>query len=266
MSTGTAKAPVSRYGPWLTVSGERPGSLLVLILPFAGGGRSFYSGWDRYFAPWASLCYVNLPGREQRFREDPIAAADVLIPPLANACAELVDGRPYAIFGHSMGALLGYETACALLDKGLPPPVHLVVSGLCSPDTPLPGKPLADVTDEELLAELEKIMELDGSSGPVTGLVAAMLPTARADFTLCERYTWRPRPPLDTGITALWSADDPLTTSSGVAAWGRHTACGFRSLRFRGPHFFIREHGATVASQLSAYAPVAATAGRGGRS
>lgn len=248
-------------GPWLSVPGIGADSPVVLVLPFAGGGRSFLREWERFFAPWACLGFVNLPGRDLRFREPAIDDIDVLIPLLADACAPLVADRRYALFGHSMGALIGYELAGELRARGLQEPCHLVVSGLCSPDTPLPGKPLADVSDAELLAELAQIMDLGAGEAPVRSLIAAMLPTARADFTLCERYRWRPRPRLTAGITALWSGDDPLTTKDGVAAWSRHTTGGFQARRFSGPHFFIRDHGATVAAELASHLFTPATRG-----
>ncbi|WP_158621485.1 thioesterase II family protein [Streptomyces triticirhizae] len=236
---------------WLSVCEGPPGSPLVLVAPFAGGGRAFYREWERLFSPWARLCFVTPPGRDHRIREPASTDLDRFLPRLVAACAELVDGQPYTVFGHSMGAMLGYEIASGLRDLGLPEPDHLVVSGLCSPDTPLPGRPLEEADDRELLAELAALMELP-TAGPMYELLAAMLPTARADFTLCERYRWRPRPPLTTGITALWSVDDPLTTQEGVAAWARHTTGGFRELRFGGPHFFIRGLGGVVADALSA--------------
>lgn len=236
---------------WLSVCEGPPDSPLVLVPPFAGGGRAFYREWERLFSPWARLCFVTPPGRDHRLREPASTDLDSILPRLVTACAELVDGEVYAVFGHSMGALLGYEIAGGLRDLGLPEPTQLVVSGLCSPDTPLPGRPLEHVEDQELLTELAGLMELP-PAGPMYDLLAAMLPTARADFTLCERYRWRPRPPLTTDITALWSVDDPLTTPEGVAAWSRHTTGGFRELRFGGPHFFIRGLGDVVADALSA--------------
>ena len=253
MSLYTTAPAARRAGPWFSVAAGPADAPLVLVLPFAGGGRSFYPAWEPYFAPWGRLCFVNLPGRDLRFREEAHSDLAELLPPLTDACADLVSEQPYLVFGHSMGALLGYELSCAMRDRGLPQPLHLVVSGLCSPDTPLPGKALADVDDADMLAELVQIMGLSPGehSGPLGQLISAMLPTARADFTLCERYRWRGQPPLDHGITALWSSDDPLTTPAGVAAWERHTTGGFRSHRFGGPHFFIREHGAEVASILS---------------
>ncbi|MFD7865264.1 thioesterase II family protein [Streptomyces sp. NPDC059783] len=247
----TATTATGRGTVWLSVCDGPPDGPLILVPPFAGGGRSFFREWEPLFRPWARLAYVTLPGRDQRMREPARDHLDALLPDLLDACADAVRTGPYAVFGHSMGALLGYEIACGLRARGLPEPARLVVSGLCSPDTPLPGKPLEKVTDLELLQELATIMGVP-HSGPLYDLVAALLPTARADFTLCERYRWEPRPPLTSPVTALWSSDDPLTTPDGIAAWQRHTTGAFRSLRFGGPHFFIRELGGVVADELSA--------------
>jgi medium-chain acyl-[acyl-carrier-protein] hydrolase len=246
----TATALGGRMG-WLSLPEPGP-EPLVIILPFAGGGRSFYRDWVPLLKPDVRVGFVNLPGRESRLREPALDDIEPLIEALADASEGRLTGR-FGFFGHSMGALLAYEWACALRDRGLPEPGRLIVSGFCSPDTPLPGRPLADVDDTDLMAELESIMELQGAAdaGLVRQLVDAMLPAARADFTLCERYRHRPRPPLAADITVLWSSDDPLTTPDGVQAWCRHTSGAFRTRRFGGPHFFIRDHARTVTAEIS---------------
>ncbi|MFD0430945.1 thioesterase II family protein [Streptomyces zhihengii] len=93
----------------------------LFCLPHTGGGAALYRDWAGHLAPGADVLAVRLPGREKRFTETPYRRLDDLTGALADAVEPLLD-RPYAWFGHSMGALIGYEMCRTLRARGVRPP------------------------------------------------------------------------------------------------------------------------------------------------
>ena len=94
---------------WISRPTPRPAARLRLIcLPFAGGGAAAYRPWLKHLPSDIEMCLVQLPGRETRMRETPYTRLDELVTDLVPALEPFLD-RPYALFGHSMGALTAYE-------------------------------------------------------------------------------------------------------------------------------------------------------------
>src|SRR6185436_17088008 len=95
------------------------------------------------------------PGREERFVEKPFesmepfvaAAADAMLPHLS---------QPYALFGHSLGAIACFEIIHALRERGAPPPVHLFVSGACAPQLAYLIPPIYDLPGEEFVEAVQR--------------------------------------------------------------------------------------------------------------
>src|SRR5688572_28408903 len=112
--------------------------LRLFCLPYAGGGAAAYRPWVRALAGVAEVVPLLLPGRESRFAEPAADRVDALVPGLVDGlapelAADAADPRPYAVFGHSMGALIAFELCRALRDavgaRSSALPSLLVVSG-----------------------------------------------------------------------------------------------------------------------------------------
>lgn len=236
-------AAVRREGPdrWLAPLGRRPGASQRLIcLPYAGAGAAVYRGWSERLGDDVDLCAVRLPGRETRVAVPAFTNMFTLVDALVDAVRHLLD-RPYAIFGHSMGSLVGFELTRALRRQSLPLPAHLIVSGRRAPHLPDPYPPLHPLPDRALLTNLR---ERYGDAGPALDhaeLAALLIPTIRADFQVCETYQPPEEPPLELPMTAMAGADDPVATPDELAAWQVHCAGAFRHRVFPGGHFFIRD-------------------------
>ena len=58
------------FSKWITC--PRPNAdatLRLFCLPYAGGGASIYRLWGPALPSWIEVCPVQLPGREDRYRE-----------------------------------------------------------------------------------------------------------------------------------------------------------------------------------------------------
>ena len=209
----------------------------LVCFSYAGGTPSAFHEWPALLDGAARVVPVLLPGRSFRLRETPYDELAPLAADVATALAGHGLTGDSVFFGHSMGALLAYEVACLLRDRGLPEPRHLYVSGSRAPH--LYGD-RADhlLPDDELLAVLRDLGGL-GPHADASTYVRRRLPALRADLRACERYTWSPRPPLGCPITAVSGGDDPIATPEQVDAWDRCTAGPFIRLRLAGGHFFL---------------------------
>jgi len=185
------------------------------------------------------LLPVRLAGRDARLREAPATSVAEIVGPLASALEPLLHGHELAIFGHSLGALLGFELARELRRRGLPGPKLLIVSGRNAPGT---GRALAlhRLSDPELIAEVQRIY---GGIPPQIlnepELLALTLPVLRADLSVNETYTLAEEDPLDCPLRAFGGDDDPHVGQAGLAAWAAHTQASFAWEQCAGDHFYL---------------------------
>lgn len=257
-----APPPASRRpaapSPWLVVPEPRPAARARLFcLPYAGGGASTYRPWARLVPPTIELVAVQLPGREDRRRDDALRRMPELVAAAVTALDDRFD-RPFALFGHSMGALIAFELARELRRSGRREPVHLFASGHGAPQLPSRSARAYDAPDE---AFAERLRELEGTPEEVLAhpeLRALLLPLIRADFELCDTYTYTREPPLDVPISAFGGVADEVVSREQLAAWEEQTIAGFALRMLPGGHFFLRDQDdvilRTVAADLLAAA------------
>jgi medium-chain acyl-[acyl-carrier-protein] hydrolase len=218
----------------------------VFCFPYAGGGASIYRRWAASAHEGVEFCAIQLPGHEDRLSERPLSHVSDLIPLLLEQLAPQLD-RPFAFFGHSMGAVIAFELARALHARGGALPVHLFLSGRRAPHLPDKRRPIHDLTQAEFELELRR---LDGTPREVLQdpeVMELMMPVLRADFAICDTHVYTGGPPLDVPITAFGGTDDPETDPEALEAWRAYTRafCGVKM--FPGNHFFLHEHANALA-------------------
>lgn len=223
---------------WLVADRAKPGAAgRLYVFPHAGGTASSFRSWPGMAGDRLEVVRVQYPGREGRFREAAYRRVDSLAAPIADEVAA-ADVRPYALLGHSMGALVALEVAHRLVAIG-DPPDRLVVSAALPPHRLGPRRRYSELPAGELLGLL---CAIDGSGAHLLAdpdVADALLPTVRADLAAVETYRYRRRPPLPCPITALYGTDDLPIHEDQLAAWADLTAGGFDSHDFPGGHFFL---------------------------
>ncbi|HEY4025838.1 MAG TPA: alpha/beta fold hydrolase [Candidatus Dormibacteraeota bacterium] len=234
---------------WISVPVRRPEARLRLYcVPYAGSGAGVFRSWPEGLGAQIEVRSVMLPGRDRRFNEPALssvrAQADLLVPALRDTL-----DPPFAIFGHSMGAMLGFEVAHRLTDAGRPP-VRLLVSGASAPHLRNGRSRFHQLPDDEFTA---RIRDLGGTPPELVAheeFMQMMLPTLRADFTAAETYDRPLGRPLPCPITVFGGADDPLVTPADLDGWSGHAGGGFRVHVLPGDHFFLTSSQAQLISLI----------------
>ncbi|MFD3701222.1 thioesterase II family protein [Streptomyces sp. NPDC058646] len=223
----------------------------LVCFPHAGGAASAYLPLSRTLSPAFEVLAVQYPGRQERRRETPAETLTALADAVARELAAEGGGRPYAFFGHSMGAVIAYETARRLDRLGAPAPVHLFLSGRGAPG-PVPRRSDQLHGDAALIAEIRR---LGGTGGRVLDepeLLEMVLPALRADYRALASYSWVPGLPLDVPVTVLVGDEDPVVPAADAADWLGHTTAPGEFHTFRGGHFYLDAHTQEVAGLIAA--------------
>lgn len=223
----------------------------LFCLPYAGGGASIYRQWSRWLSPRVSVVALRLPGREMRILDTPIDSLDRMLDALIAVLRPHVH-QPYAVFGHSMGALIAHELAQRLRSEDIPLPVLLGVSGRQAPHIPNPAgwESVRGVSDARFTEILTRINAGTETVLANPALYELFMPTLRADFNLCEDYQARAPRPLPVPIVAFGGTHDPSVSLQAVGEWSRHTTAGFGLHAIEGDHFFINSHASQVCEAL----------------
>jgi medium-chain acyl-[acyl-carrier-protein] hydrolase len=186
------------------------------------------------------LCAVQLPGRENRLRESPFTRMSDAVERVAEALEPHLD-LPFALFGHSMGAILCFELARHLRNRYGVEPIHLFVSARRAPQFPDPLPPLHRLPDARFIAEIDR--RYNGLPREVLAnmeLMELLLPVLRADVQMIETYAYEPGLPLDCPITAFGGLGDIDLRVEDLDGWHAHTNSCFETKLFPGEHFFIQ--------------------------
>lgn len=232
--------------------------LRLFCFPNAGSGVSLLYSTFRGLPAEIELCPIQLPGREDRRREQPYVRMEPLIRELVSVMEPFLD-KPFALFGHSLGALMAFETARQLRRNDLPAPVRLFVSARMAPQMPSAFAPIHRLPDDEFLAEL--VNRYDAIPAAILAekeLMELFLPVLRADLELLETYAYEPDAPLSTPISVFGGLQDRTVSRFQLEAWQQQTAGSFGLRMFDGNHFFLRNARMEVMKAISDDLPVAA--------
>jgi surfactin synthase thioesterase subunit len=212
----------------------------LLCLPHAGSGPSAYVSWHRHLPPEVELAVVSPPGRELRYREAHVRDPEVYLGRVQEALGRLPP-LPLVIFGHSMGAVLGYELGARLARTGNPARA-LFVSARAFPDDLPAAQPLHRLPDEDLIREIRA--RYDGFPRELDeypDLFEQALGTLRADLQVLETLHPRFDPKLEVPLWVLWSPDDRSYDRAGIGRWRAAAREPVQFRDFPGGHFYLWE-------------------------
>jgi len=230
-SAGAGSTWLRRYRP---VASPR---LRLVCLPHAGGAPSFFRPWASLAPPDVEVVAVCYPGRQDRLAEPCLETMAELVDQLEAALLPLA-GDPIALFGHSMGSAVAYETTLRLERIHGVQPVALFVSGRAAPHRARPtGLHLRD--EETLLRGAAELGGLDPVVLEEPALRELVLPALRSDFRLIESYIPDATAQVRAPIAAYHGVQDSRSTVDEVREWAALTERDFDLRLFPGGHFYL---------------------------
>lgn len=210
-----------------------------------------FRAWAPLLDSDVELVAMRLPGRDNRCGEPSATTARAMVaatePQWSAAC-----WPPYAVFGHSVGALAAFELVREVRRRGLPSPAALIVSGRVAPQVRSGVQHVHDLPDDELVGYLDRLGGATAAALADPRLRAMFLPALRADLLCDELYEYSPELSLDVPLTVLCGARDPRASLPGAWAWSAQTTAPFRLRQLPGGHFFVFEQREEVVACIRA--------------
>ncbi|MDT0382155.1 alpha/beta fold hydrolase [Streptomyces sp. DSM 42041] len=222
---------------WLLCRRRNPDAQVrIYCFPHSGGSPGEYVRWADDL-PDAEVWGVQLPGRGSRTSENAITDMHHLVQALMT---QLDFPEPFMFFGHSLGALIAFETALRLSTEERVTPNCPLLSAMWPPHAQVTRPEVSHLDDADLLAFV------DGKYGTVPeeirndpDMAALMAPAYRADLQLLAAYRHQPHAPLDIPMTLFGGTEDPI--SGELAGWREHTRHEPHTHLFPGGHFYFRD-------------------------
>lgn len=216
----------------------------LICLPYAGGSKFVYKQFMELAPKNLQIIPVDLPGRGTRFGEQLMHHPENLVDDIFSQ----IKGElrfPYAIYGHSMGTLLAYLLTKKILQKDLPQPLHLFLSGGKAPST-LEDEPILKVLGEQEF--IDQLIEVGGIPDKVIKsprLMRILTPILLADFEVLKNFNYKRSTPFNIPITLILGKDENITEKQ-IYDWQYETSEKIEIVWFEGEHFFIFEHAGKI--------------------
>lgn len=214
----------------------------LFCFPYAGGSAVIFNKWKQYLNAEIELIPIELAGRGKRIHEHLYPDAPAVINDVYEIVRKTIDGSPFSLFGHSMGAMISYQLCQRLSEYNYPTPLHVFFSGRSAPHVKRADEKKYYLLNEE---EFKKeVINLGGTSPEFFDhpeLLEVFLPLLKNDFKLVETDIHNGEiHPLDCNITVFLGKDEDLTTEQ-CDGWKKHTKKLCTINYFEGGHFFLHE-------------------------
>ncbi len=234
---------IRRYHP-APQAGKR-----LVCFAHAGGSASFFRPTSARFSPDADVVAIQYPGRQDRMREPCLTDIGALADRIVDELITLSE-KPTVFFGHSMGAVVGFEVACRLERKGVNAPHTLIASGRRGPTTQR-AEAIHQRDDDGIIAELKLLNGTDAGLLNDEDILRMALPALRGDYRAIETYRGDSERRMRGSITVLTGDADPKATVEEAENWREHTEGRFRIKVFPGGHFFLTRHLEAVNKEIA---------------
>jgi medium-chain acyl-[acyl-carrier-protein] hydrolase len=212
----------------------------LFCFPYAGGSAAIYRDWGNKLPSGIEVRAVQLPGHGHRLNEPLFTSVEPLVEFLAEELKPDLQGS-FALFGHSMGAIISFELAELLRRRNRPGPSHLFLSGRPCPHRTEKEKSTYNLPEREFIEELRRMQGTPNEVLEHPELMAVLGPILRADLEICQTYEYQPRPQpqLDCPITAFGGLQDEEVSREQLDGWREYTASFFAVRMLAGNHFFL---------------------------
>ena len=224
--------------------------LRLFCFPYAGGNAFIYRSWEDQLPSHVELYSIQFPGRGSQLRQPAFTRLSAMLDFLYQGIVPLLD-KPFAFFGHSMGALICFELARQLGVQQSLEPMGLFLSGRGAPQIKSDEPITFDLPEDEFISEVRR---LNGTPREVLEhpeLLQLMLPILRADFELCQTYSYTSTARLNCPIFVFGGLQDEEVPRENLEAWRDQTTSALTVRMFPGDHFFLHASQSLLLRALS---------------
>lgn len=216
------------------------GETRVFAFPHAGAGVGQLAGFAKAAARnGMSVWSANLPGRQARLDEPARTEFGPLVAELTDALTELLDDRPYLLWGYCGGALLAYGVLRELVMRPVPQPQRLVAVSYDAPDIALRPRGMSGLPADRLWAYLLESGGVPESLAADARLRAVAEDAVRADLAVLGEYRHEHGPPVPVPITVCYGDKDKQTSRGAQLGWRRHTSHSIDLRVLSGGHWLL---------------------------
>lgn len=213
--------------------------MTLFCFSYAGGTATLYLKWQRNIHRNIHLYPLEIPGRGTRINESLCYSVEEIVDDVYRKISTIVDDGEYAIFGYSMGSLIGFELCRKLKENGHKMPVHLFTAALMSPNLIEKRKTISTLSNEEFQQELIKYNGFPNEIIENKAIMDFYLPILKADFEAIETYSYiKNERIIDVDITTLYGKDDTIQLEE-IHEWAKVTTGTHNTYEMIGDHFFI---------------------------
>lgn len=225
---------------WIRIFHPKPqAKFQLLCIPHAGGAASAYRNLSNKIGADIEVLSVQLPGRDDRYKEDTIDNMQPLVSSILLELAEYIN-KPFAIFGHSMGAYIGYELTKLLFERDKIKPLILYISAASSPDTPK-SKLIHKLPDALLLKELKTYTQTPDLLLQDKKAFSYFLSYIRSDFKIVDSYSCNNYNSINCPVSVFIGNEDPHVVNHNN--WSKYTNKDLDVYSFKGDHFYLKADG-----------------------
>lgn len=214
-------------------------SIRLLCFPYAGGSATIFRRWPVLFAD-IEIIGAQYRGRGARIGERPHRSIGEFVEEAVIDIEDFFD-KPYAIFGHSMGAMVAFDLARKIAENSARQPVHLFLSGLASPWTRVVGNRIHDLPDRDFLYELKNLGGTPSDILENPDILEILLPVIRADLEAAHHWHVAEHCDLRIPITVFGGAEDRGIPTEALADWASCTSGSVEIHLHPGGHFFVHD-------------------------
>jgi len=215
----------------------------IICIPYAGGSAISYSKWNPIIKDGLVLYPVELAGRGERSNDAFYKSSQEAVDDIFSRIKNIIINHPYVIFGHSMGALLGYKIAVMIKEKGYAMPKHLFLSGMLPPHL---KDSIITINDNDDFSLREIILEMGGTSSESFDshlFQKVFLKILRADFLMLQNcMEMKNINCLPVDLTILHGSDDLILAKGDIKEWIKYSSKVVNFHKFNGDHFYLNHY------------------------
>jgi surfactin synthase thioesterase subunit len=220
-------------------------SIPIVCFPHAGSGSLYYNHWHHAFSGTLDLRVVQYPLRELRTKVPMPPSLEALAEDIFEEFGDVFRG-PHAIWGHSMGSVIGYEVAKLCQRQWGNPPMVFFSSAAAAPSR-------VSFTRTRELEDPEGFESILRHYGGRTAehardpdFLRYFAPAIKADLRLLGAYRDTEPEPLRCPLVVMLGRDDKVTADQ----WERYTEYRPEIHEYDGGHFFLDDHRTSMAALM----------------